>query len=442
MGRCRSAMLIALTGSLILIGASAGGAYAASPTERYWPQWRGPSGQGYCEDMRVPLNWDNTKNVLWKTAVPGLGNSTPIVWGQRIFLTASDANGRERYVLCVRTTDGKILWQQTASKGIDPGKTHPWNGFASPSCTTDGKHVYAFFGTPGLFCYDFEGNLVWKHSFGIFTHVRGWGMGASPFLFENLVIQNCDNDGPAGLPPGRNGAQAAPAALIALDKRTGEVKWQTERNQGMGWSTPLLIPMPDGRVDLVLNGPNGVWGYDPHTGKEVWHCDRHKDDDRAKFGEPMPAFNRDRLFAASGRPGPLQAIRLGGQGDVSKSHLLWEGPRKGSRDVGSPILTEECLYIGDREGILSGYEPKTGRFLFKERVGNQSFSASAVAIQGKLVLLMEDGVALIVQPDKKLKIISKNRLTDDTAFRASPAIADGRLFLRSQSHLYCIGEKK
>src|SRR5262245_27368233 len=422
-------------------------AIAAPPNraaDAYWSQLSGPSGQGYCDDMRVPLTWSDANNLLWKTELPGRGNSTPIIWGDRIFLTSANDNGRERYVLCVRTTDGKILWQRTASKGVDPGPTHDWNGFASSSCTTDGKHVYAFFGTPGLFCYDFDGNLIWQHSFGIFTNIRRWGFGASPFLFGDLVIQNCDNDGAAGLPPGHNGEQAAPAALVALDKETGKQRWQTERNQGIGWSTPVLVPAPNGRVELILNGPDGVWAYDPRTGKEVWHCERHKGEETAKFGEPIPVFDRETLFAVSGRPGPFQAIRLGGQGDVTKTQVLWEVSRKGSRDVGSPILTEECLYVGDREGVLSGYDPKTGRFLFKERVvpNKRSFSASPVAIQGKLVFLMEDGLAVVVQPDRKLKVIGKNRLKDDTEFRASPAIADGRLFLRSQSYLYCISKNK
>jgi outer membrane protein assembly factor BamB len=371
-----------------------------------WPQWRGPGGQGHVTDERVPLTWSGTQNLLWKTDLPGYGNSTPIVWGDRIFLTAASNTGQdrkprpdERHVLCIRSGDGKVLWDQVAYKGDAPERSHAWNGYASASCATDGTRVYAFFGTPGLYCYDIKGKLLWKHSFGIFTSQTGWGTAASPFLFEDLIIQNCDNDGPGFLPRGASPEEAAPMALIALDKETGKERWRAERNQGRGFSTPLLVPTPEGRVDLVLNGPKGVWAYDPHTGKEVWHCERHDPasrDEQAKFGEPEPAFNRDTLFAASGRPGPLQAIRLGGSGDVSKTAVLWEASRKGSRDVSSPFLWEDRIYAADKDGALCCLDAASGKVLFR----------------------------------------------DGTPFRASPAIADGRLFLRSQAHLYCIGEKK
>ncbi len=193
MHRCQAAALVALLLAVSLVHAD------------NWPQWRGPSGQGYSDDARVPLKWGEKENVLWKSKLPGAGNSSPIVWGDRVFLTAAKADGRERYVLCLRAADGKVLWQETAAKDDAPEKKYPWNTYASPSCTTDGKHVYAFFGTTGLFCYDLDGKLVWKQSFGVFTNSMGWGIGASPFLFEDLVIQNCDNDGAAGLRRTRRG---------------------------------------------------------------------------------------------------------------------------------------------------------------------------------------------------------------------------------------------
>src|SRR5262249_12399587 len=158
--------------------------------------------------------------------------------------TAAGEGGAERHVLCVRASDGKVLWQRTAAKDVPRERTHQWNGFASPSCATDGKRVYAFFGTPGLFCYDVEGEPLWKHDFGTFVSEAGWGTAASPFLYEDLVIQNCDND--AGQPG------AAPAALVALDKRTGKPGWSTPRNQGRGFSTPRLVKATGGRLDLVL----------------------------------------------------------------------------------------------------------------------------------------------------------------------------------------------
>ncbi len=414
---------------------------AASTAHLAWTHWRGPSGQGYVTDSKVPLTWSATENVLWKTPLPGAGNSTPIIVGDRLFLTAAGTGGDERYVLCVRTGDGQILWKETASKGIEAGKTHSWNGYASASCATDGTRVYAFFGTPGLFCYDLDGKLLWKHDFGVFTADTGWGSGASPVVVGDLVIQNCDNSGAAALPKGHKPEEAAPMALVALNKETGQEVWRTPRNQGKGWSTPVLVPMPDGRVDLVLNGPHGVWAYDPKTGKELWHCERHKGTDQALFGEPLPVFDRERMFILSGRPGPMLGIRLGGTGDLTKTNILWDVPRKGSRDVGSPLLWKDLVYVGDRNGYLSCQDAATGQTLWKERVGTKSFSASPLLVQEKALFLMEDGQAVVLEPGREFKVAGKNTLSDGTDFRASPVIVAGRLYLRSQSHLYCIGSK-
>ncbi len=411
----------------------------------WWPQWRGPSGQGVSSDTRVPLTWSEKENILWKTPLPGRGNSTPVIWGDRIFLTAAGGDGDERLVLCVRSADGKVLWQQTASRGVPPGKTHAWNGFASASCATDGKHVYAFFGTPGLFCYDLDGRLVWKHSFGIFADGAGWGSASSPFLFEDLVIQNCDNDGPAARPAGTRPEDVAAAALVALDKNTGVERWATPRDQGRGFSTPRLMAVGGGRVDLLLNGPLGLWGYDPHTGRERWRCLRTDRDELGRFGEPMPVSEGDMLFVSSGRPGPCQGIRLPGEGDVTRTHVAWEGVRKGHRDVASPVVCDDRLYAADNKGMLTCLDLKTGQQHYNERLGNGKNKAigSPVLVRGKILFPLDDGVTVVVEPGPAFRVVARNRLGSGNQldFGASPAVADGRLFLRSQSYLYCIGEK-
>ena len=444
MNRIRRAVWMAtfiFLGFSLILSTSRAADEASVASVPSWPQWRGPSEQGYSDDKHVPLQWNSEHNLLWKVKLPGEGNSSPIVWGDRIFLTASSHGGKERYVLCMQSTNGKILWQHLAAKEDDPGKTHGWNGYASASCATDGKFVYAFFGTPGLFCYDFEGRLIWKHAFGVLTSEAGWGAAASPFLYEDLVIQNCDNDGSAGLPAGRSPQEAAPMSLVALDKTTGKVRWETPRNQGRGFSTPILIRSPQGRQELILNGPHGVWAYDPRTGAQLWHCQRHKGDDSALFGEPIPAFSGSTLFALSGRPGPMQAIRVGGSGDVTSSHLAWEVVRKGSRDVASPILWKDVVYVADRYGMIAGYEINTGKQLFKERASTKPFVGSPIAVRGKILFLLEDGTTFVLEPGHRLDIVRRNQLDDGSEFRASPAVVDGRLYLRSQSHLYCIGEK-
>lgn len=415
----------------------------------WWPQWRGPSGQGYVDDSRVPLEWSVNKNLLWKTPLPGSGHSTPVIWGDRAFLTCANRDGSERIVLCVRTRDGKILWNQSVYKGA-PERTHQTNTHASPSCVTDGERVYAFFGTPGLYCFDLDGKPLWHRSFGVFTSETGWGVGASPVLFGNLVIQNCDNSGPDFAPKGVAKNDCAASELVALDKVSGKVVWRTPRNQGHGYSTPVLIPTPNDRLDLVLNGPMGVWGYDPKTGKEIWHCERHPDDERNKFGESIPVFNKELLFAPAGREsGFLQAIKLGGKGDLTNSGLVWELRRKGIRDVGSPVLVGEYLIFADgRSATLSVHDVKTGQQSYFERSpgskggkGGKGFYASPIVLNGKVLALRQDGVTFVLEPGAQLKIVGQNTLSDGTDFSASPAVADGRLFLRSQTHLYCVGTK-
>jgi outer membrane protein assembly factor BamB len=443
MGKCLTYLASALVlFSAGLVLARAPETRAERPAEDHWGQWRGPSGQGYSKDTRIPLTWSEKDNVLWKTRLPGVGNSSPVVWGDRVFLTASSGDGDERYVICVRASDGKVLWNRLASKGVPSGNTHAWNGYASASCATDGKYVFAFFGTPGLFCYDVDGKLIWKHTFGVFTSKAGWGTAASPFLFDDLVIQNCDNDGPAGLPKGSNLETAAPMALVALEKATGKVRWQTPRNQGRGFSTPRLVKTA-GRIDLVLNGPLGVWGYDPRSGKEVWHCRRSAPGDQGRFGEPMPVSDATTLYAPSGRPGPFQAIRLGGSGDVTKTHLVWQVERKRHRDVSSQILWDGLIYAADRSGVLSCHDSKTGRELFAQSLGTRKKSlASPVAVAGKLLFVLDDGETVVIEPGRTLKIVGRNRLGGGQLdFNASPAVSAGKLYLRSQTHLYCIGKQ-
>jgi outer membrane protein assembly factor BamB len=430
-----------ITLGLVLLVAFPVMAIAQGPA--WWPQWRGPSGQGVADDAKVPLEWSATKNLLWKTPLPGPGHSTPVIWGERAFLTASNASGVERFVVCVRTTDGKILWQKTAHKG-PPERTHSTGSHANASCATDGKLVFAFFGSAGLFCFDIDGNPLWKKSFGILTSEEGWGTAASPVLFEDLVIQNCDNDGPDFLPKGESKESAAPAALIAIDKRTGKIAWQTPRNQGRGFSTPVLIKTPEGRLDLVLNGPGGVWGYDPRTGKETWHVRRHPEMKESKFGEPVPLFTNDMLYAPAGRDnGYFQAIRLGGSGDVTSTHVAWEVRRKSTRDIGSGVMVGDYLFYADARGaILTIHDRNSGKqTMFERTKGNKAFYASPILIQNRVLMLSMDGKTYVIEPAPTLKVERINTLSDGTVFCASPAVADGRLFLRSQTHLYCVGMK-
>jgi outer membrane protein assembly factor BamB len=410
-------------------------AAAAQPSENNWPQWRGPRQDGHSNDARVPLRWSATENLKWRIDLPGLGHSSPIVWGERIFLTS--ATKSERLVLCIDRTSGKVLWQRTAAKDPPAEPLHAWNTHASATCATDGERVYAFFGTPGLFCYDVQGNVLWSKEFGPLIAGSGWGGGAaSPMLVGDLVILNGDHGTFRGQKDDK-GIDYGPSWLWALNKRTGELVWKTERNQGMGWCTPVLWS-EGGRQELILNGQLGVWSYDPLTGKELWHVEGRGDGEG--FGEVTPVWGHGILFVFTGKPGPAWAIKPGGAGDVSKSHVVWRKMHV-DRDVSSPVLVGDYLYTQSRVGVATCLEAATGKERWRERLGGEP-CASQMCIRGKIVFLSDDGTASVIEPGPTFKLLETNKLGDGDVFRASPAIADGQLLIRSDRRLYCIEAAK
>jgi WD40 repeat protein len=439
--------LVGVWGRLLIVGTAAhlffacvhaaSGTNPAEPgnrTDRAWPGWRGPSQDGHSSDPRVPLEWGPTKNLQWQIDLPGFGNSSPIAWENRVFLTSASADGSQRFVLCIDRNSGKILWQRTAATGLHPEPVHPWNTHASATCVTDGQCVYAFFGTPGLFCYDLDGNLLWHKDFGKLSASTGWGAGAaSPILFEDLVILNGDQGALRGQVD-EKGRNLGPSWLWAMNKRTGDVVWKTPRNQGMGWGTPIIWTN-DGRQEVVLNGQLGVWSYEPRTGKELWHVMGRQPEEG--FGEGTPVWGHGMLFVFTGKPGPAWAIHPGGSGDVSNSHVAWRIARK-ERDVSSPILVGDHLYTISRIGVATCLEAKTGRELWRERLGGQP-CASLLSIRGKVMFLNEEGAAFIVEPGPEFKLLHENKLGDGDEFRASPAVVDGQLLIRSNRRLYALG---
>lgn len=406
-----------------------GGAGAAN-----WAGWRGPGQDGHSGDLKVPLHWSASDNLAWQVDLPGTGNSSPVVWGERVFVTAAAAKGTQRWVVCIDRNRGQVLWQQTAAQGLAAEPVHEWNTHASATCVTDGERVYAFFGTPGLFCYDLDGRLLWHKSFGKLGCSTGWGTGAaSPILFEDLVIINGDHGAKRGQVD--NGVDYGPSWLWALDKRTGDVVWKVPRNQGMGWCTPILWT-GDGRQELVLNGQLGVWSYEPRTGKELWHVVGRKPDEG--FGEVTTVWGHGMLFVFTGKPGPAWAIRPGGRGDVSKTHVAWEIPRK-DRDVSSPILVGHYLYTVSRTAIATCLDARSGKELWRERLGGKP-CASLLCVRGHVVFQSDDGTAYIIEPGPAFKLLCKNKLGDGDEFRASPAVVDGQMLIRSTRRLYCVQE--
>ncbi|MCH8045550.1 MAG: PQQ-binding-like beta-propeller repeat protein [Planctomycetes bacterium] len=387
-----------------------------------WPGFRGPLGTGHSIGGSLPTKWD-AKNVTWKVKLPGRGQSSPSIWGERIFLTSAaktDAGAVERYVYCVDRSTGKTLWKDTASSG--PAESlHKMNMWATSTCATDGEHVLAFFGDGGLHCYTLDGKKVWSRELGKFP--GSWGTAASPVILGDMVVQNCDAEGKT--------------YLLAVEKKTGKQIWRTERRNlpKGGWSTPILIDTGK-RKELILNGEYGVQSYNPTNGEEYWFCKGFNG-----RGTPMPAVGHGLVFVVNGKPGDIYAVRPGGKGDVTKTRMAWHTRRGGGRDLPSPILVGDYVFTVNMGGIGTCYDAVSGKELWQERLGGK-FSASPIAVGGLIYSQSETGEMLVIKPGKKYQLIARNSLGEaDDVFRASPAASDGQLFLRSGNALYCIGKR-
>lgn len=384
-----------------------------------WPGWRGPQGDGQSRETKLPSQWD-ASSVVWKTPLEGWGQSSPVIWGERIFLTTALDGGRQRVVLCVDRNDGRKLWEHVAWTG-QPEPSHKMNGWASATCATDGQVVVAFFGRGGLHAYALDGRHLWSRELGKFE--SPWGTAACPVIVDNMVIQNCDAD--------------ADAYLIAVDKHSGETIWKTPRPDRRGWSTPLLTT-GGGRPELVLNGHEGVTGYDPATGRQLWFCKSFNG-----RGEPTVTPAGGLLVAVNGLKGDIYAVRPGGDGDVTATHMAWHTPRAAGRDMPSPIVVGNYVTVMSMSGICVSYDGRDGRQLWQERIGG-SFSASPIAAGDLVYFISEDGQTVVIRPGPKPEIVARNELGDSGSeiFRASLTPSEGQIFARSDRMLYCIGQRQ
>src|SRR5262245_588966 len=416
-----------------------------------WPQWRGQQSSGVSEEKNLPTEWGPGKNIIWKTAIPGRGHSSPIVWNNRIFLTTSiegeivpgakavrhvrrgetwvhpDSVAGDRKhtlkVLCLDRDSGKILWERVAFEGTVLDDRHRKNSYASSTPVTDGKFVYAFFEAEGLYCYDFDGKLIWKTSVGKIAKM-GMGPGTSPALHENLLFLQCDmEDGGPDI-----------SFIAAVDKRTGKEVWRVKRDHRKTHATPLVVRAGD-RVELIASGAETVISYDPSTGKELWRCDRVKG-----WAIPSAVAGHDMVFVSAGFPSKrVIGIKLSGSGYLTgKSNVVWSYD-KGSAYVTSPILYGDYIYLVSDKGILTCIEARTGEIKYEGgRVPTPaSFSASAVAFDGKIFLTSEDGDTFVIKAGPAHEVIRTNSIGE--VVLASPAISQGRIFIRGDKHLYCIG---
>lgn len=387
-----------------------------------WNQWRGPRGDGHTQAAPLPIQW-TAEDVVWKTDLPGLGQSSPVVWGDRVFLTAAKNDGAERVVFALDRQTGKLLWERTAWTG-KPEPSHTMNRWASATCATDGQRVVAFFGRGGLHCFDLAGKPLWSRAdLGPFE--GPWGTAASPLIVGDLVIQNCDAENDA--------------FLLAVDKETGKTVWQTPRERLRGWSTPLPVAV-NSRVELVLNGERGVHGYDLKTGKELWFCKG----DRGRGTPTVTPINDQLLVAVSGRPGDMVAMRPGGQGEVNASHEVWRTRRTAGRDLPSPIVVGDYLVVVSlRPAMATCYDARSGEQLDRLRLkGN--VSASPIAAGGLIYFPNEEGTTFVLRPGKKLEVVAENQVGADAKeiFRACLTPSGNQLLIRSDGVLYCVGKAK
>jgi len=422
-----------------------------------WPQWRGPNGTGATSERDLPVRWSATDNVAWRAPITGLGVSTPIVTGNYVLVTsqlgegvrqpgnhprlvqggnATEAGERElgatrreqpadnaTYFLveAFHRDDGRRLWDyRIAAEGPLPG-VHDKHNLASPSPVTDGEMVYAWFGTGQIVALDLSGRLVWQRHLGreISPFDIIWGHSSSPALFGDLLILLCDHE-PASY-------------LLAVDKKTGKEIWRADRGKGrLSYSTPLVVQAASG-PELIVNSSERVDAYNPRTGEHLWYTGGTN-----RFPIPMPVFHDGLIYMSRGyRSGPYMAIRPGGRGDISKTHVVWESGT-GAPYISSLVYDAGLLYMATDVGGVTVVDAKTGTRASQQRIDG-IFSASPVAADGKIYLVSETGETVVLQAGRTPTVLARNDLGERAI--ASPAISNGQIFIRTDDHIFCIGSR-
>jgi outer membrane protein assembly factor BamB len=424
-----------------------------------WPSFRGPQASGIAERQNLPDRWDGKtgENILWRTPVPGLAHSSPIVWGHRIFVTSavsSDSNATFRpglygdgdaskdrshhrwmiYALDKRT--GKILWERIAHQGVPVEKRHIKSTYANSTPATDGRIVVAWFGSQGVHAYDVNGRFLWKVDLGRLDlgaydiPTYEWGPASSPIIWNGLVILQCDTQ--------------ADSFILALDADTGKTVWKTERDELPSWGTPTVAMTPGG-PELVANASNYIRGYDPRTGKELWRLGRS-----SKITAPTPIFTDGMFVVASGRAPerPIFAVRAGARGDLTlpegkanSEAVAWSRTGRGSY-MPTPLIYNGILYVLANNGLLDAYNLRTGEEVYRQRLPlvGSGFSASPVASDGKLYLSNEDGEMLVIAAGEKFAHLATNSMGE--LLMATPALSDGVMYVRTSASLFAIGRKQ
>ena len=394
-----------------------------------WPRWRGPGGLGVSSETSIPKRWSDESGIAWKTPLPGWGNSSPIVVGDRIYLT-SQTDDHALQVIAVDTGTGKVLWSRSRGKGTQ--HAHKLQNMASPTAVSDGKHVWALFATGHLVCFDLAGKHLWQKElqkeFGRYT--IQWGMGSSPILTENCVVITCMDRGPS--------------YLVAFEKESGDLAWKQTRDlksEGEGrdaYSTPIQITS-GGRAQIVVSGADHVDAYDPQTGKQIWISSGLQVPHPYGRAIASPTFAGDTVIAvASGfrGEGHILAVKSTGMGDITESARRWRYSGKYAPDCSTPVAYDGRLYMVNDRGIGSCLDLKSGKTLWEERLFRADVKGSIVAADGAIYVSNVDGECKVLAAGDKLKVLSTNKLEGTTL--STPAIADGRIYIRTRHHLYAI----
>jgi outer membrane protein assembly factor BamB len=389
-----------------------------------WPAWRGPKGTGVSSESEFPTKWTNTDNVKWAAPMPAPGNSTPIIWGNRVFVTCALEKGTRRTLMCLDRANGKLLWQQEMKyAGTEP--THKDNPYCSASPVTDGERVIVWHGSAGLAAYDFEGKQLWARTdLGEFNHI--WGNASSPVIHGDMVI------GYFG--PGLN------VYLAAFDKKTGKDIWKVDLPNAKsktpqeffgGWNCPVIREV-NGKSELLIGLPKQLTAFNPADGKEIWKC----------MGLGPLVYNDvlysdDVLVSMSGYSGPAIGVKSGGTGDVTETHRLWRNEREQPQRVGSGVIVGKHMYILNDPGFAQCIEIATGKEIWREKLGGQAWT-SMVSAGDKLYVIDTKGITYVLKASPEYSLISKNPVGELT--RASVALSDGQVFIRTYQNLYCIGK--
>jgi outer membrane protein assembly factor BamB len=425
-----------------------------------WPAFRGPEAAGIAGSQNLPEKWNAAtgENILWQVTIPGLAHSSPIVWGDRIYVTSAisskadaafkpglygegtaseDRTPHKWVVVAFDRKTGKQIWQSIAYEGVPREKRHIKSTYASSTPATDGRYIAAFFASQGLYVFDMKGKEVWKKDLG---HLDAgaydvpdleWGNASSPIIYKDLVIVQCDTQ--------------KESFVLASDIKTGKQIWKADRKELPSWATPTVyVPPAGGRSVLVTNSPNFIRGYDPDTGAEIWRLGGS-----SKITAPTPIFSRDLIIVASGRrpEKPLFAIRPDARGDITlpdgqeaSQSIAWSKRGRGSY-MPTPVIVDDILYVLNNDGLFDAYELKSGAEIYRQRIPHKGsgFSGSPVASDGRIILSSEDGEMFVIRSGRQFEVIATNPMGE--SLMATPAIAGGMMYVRGVKKLFAVGRK-